>query len=282
MVEQPFRIRNSSGDEITGDFRYVDDGKEKPLVVICHGFTAHKNWGPFPYFGRQFASHGFASIVFNFSHNGIGSDFTKFTEFEKFSRNTIGKELEDLDAVIDAVKDGEIGNRRIDRNRIGLVGHSRGGAVSILCASADQRVKAVAAWSTVATVFRYTKHQRDLWEKEGYLPVTVRSLPTKLRYGIGVLRDLEANTGRYDLINAVQRMSVPLLLVHGAADVTVKPAEAEKLYEAAAKSRTEFILLEHTGHMYGVKSGSTKTNPTIEHISDLTAKWFNVHLSSGE
>lgn len=151
MVEQSFRIQNSSGDVISGDLRYVDDSTAKPLLVVCHGFNAHKDWGPFPLFGRRFAALGFASVVFNFSHNGIGDNFKKFTEYDKFSRNTIGKELEDLRALLDAVESGEVGNGTVDRRRVGLVGHSRGGGVAMLHASLDERVRAVAAWSTVAT-----------------------------------------------------------------------------------------------------------------------------------
>lgn len=278
MVEQQFRVRNASGDDISGDLRYVDDGNLKPLLVICHGFTAHKDWGPFPFFGRRFAELGFATVVFNFSHNGIGDNFKKFTEFGKFSRNTIAKELEDVQGVLDAVNAGVLGSGNADKDRIGLVGHSRGGGISILYASRDNRVKAVAAWSTVATFFRYTQHQKELWERDGSLPVTIRSMKTKLRYGIEVLRDLEANKEQYDLVRAVQRLGVPLLLVHGEADVSVKPAEAEMLFEASDKSKTEMLLLPHAGHMFGVRSGSTKSAPLIEHISDVTAKWFHLHI----
>ena len=275
MLEQPFRIQNSSGDAITGDFRCVQDGARKPLVIICHGFTAHKDWGPFPFLGRRFAEKGFASVVFNFSHNGIGENFGKLDAVEKFSRNTIGKELNDLRAVIDAVESGEVGAGEIDGTRVGVVGHSRGGGVAILHASLDPRVKAVAAWSTVATFHRYTDHQKELWERQGFLPVTIRSIRTKLRYGIEVLRDLEANKASYDLITAVRRLTVPLLLVHGEADVTVKPAEAQALYDASEKSRTELVIVKQAGHMFGVRSGSTKSTPEFEYVVNVTAGWFH-------
>jgi len=278
MVEQTFRIQNPSGDEFAGDVRFEDEGVKKPLLVVCHGFTAHKDWGPFPYFGRRFAELGFASIVFNFSHNGIGSNARKFTEFDKFSRNTIGKELEDLRAVLGAVESGDVGGDVVDRSRIGIVGHSRGGALAIVLASLDPRVKAVAGWSAVATFFRYTDHQRELWKEQAFLPITIRSMKTKLRYGVEVLRDLEANKEQYDLVAAVKRLTVPLLLVHGEADVTVRPTEAQKLFEVSDKSKSELILVEHAGHMYGVKSGSRVPNPTLEYITDITAKWFHRHL----
>jgi dipeptidyl aminopeptidase/acylaminoacyl peptidase len=278
MVEQTLRIRNSSGDEFGGDLRYCDEGKARPLLVVCHGFTAHKDWGPFPYFGRRFADLGFVSFVFNFSHNGIGRNPKRFTELEKFSRNTIGKELEDLKAVLDGVEGGGIGDGMVDRTRIGLVGHSRGGSVALMSASRDPRVRAVATWSAVSTFHRYTRHQKELWERDGFLPVTIRSMKTKLRYGIEVLRDLEVNGDRYDPVAAVGRLEVPLLIMHGEADVTVRPDEARTLFEAANKSRTELFIVEHTGHMYGAHAGSMLPNPTLEYLTEVTAKWFHRNL----
>ena len=278
ILEQPFRIQNSSGDAITGDFRCVKDGTLKPVLIVCHGFTAHKDWGPFPYVGRKFAVEGFASVVFNFSHNGIGSNFRKLDEVEKFSRNTIGQELADLKTVVDAMEKGQVGEGAVDKNRIGLVGHSRGGGIAILNASLDGRVKGVAAWSTIATFMRYTQHQKELWESQGYLPVTIRSIRTRLRYGIEMLRDLEAHREEYDLVKAVARLKAPLLLVHGEADVTVKPAEAGALYAASDKARTELVMIEHAGHMFGAKSGSAKPSPEMEHLTELTARWFQRYL----
>lgn len=278
IVEHSFRIVNSSGDTISGDLRYEDGSGPRPPLLICHGFTAHKDWGPFPYFGEKFARLGFASIVFNFSHNGIGENFRRFSEIEKFARNTIGKELEDVRGVLDAVTGGEIGPGICDPARIGIVGHSRGGGVAILAGSYDPRVQAVSAWSTVGTFFRFTQHQRETWEREGYLPVKIRSAPTKLRYGLELLRDLDAKREFYDLKNAVRRLQVPLLLVHGAEDVSVKPKEAEELYAVADHAKSVLVILDHVGHSYGATSPFRGTNQTIEQITDLTAHWFKRHL----
>ena len=278
VIESPFKVRNESGDGIAGDLRYAEGGTGLPLLIICHGFTAHKDWGPFPYFGRRFAALGFASAVFNFSHNGMGPGSRRFTELEKFSRNTIGKELEDIRALLRAAEEGTYGAGRIDPSRIGIVGHSRGGGVAILSASREPRIRGVAAWATVATFHRYTRHQRDAWERQGFLPVTVRGLRTRLKFGIEVLRDLEANREVYDLPRAVRALKVPLLLVHGAADVSVRPAEAESLYTVADRSKTEFVVLEGTGHAFGAKHPYRSGTPAVDHLVELTARWFHMFI----
>jgi dienelactone hydrolase len=278
VLESPFSLRNESGDGITGDLRYAEGGAGLPLLIVCHGFTAHKDWGPFPYFGRRFAELGFASAVFNFSHNGMGPGSKRFTELEKFSRNTIGKELEDIRALLLAAKAGRFGAGRIDASKIGIVGHSRGGGVAILSASRERDIRGVAAWSTVATFHRYTPHQREAWEREGFLPVTVRGLRTRLKLGIEVLRDLEANREVYDLPRAVRALRVPLLLVHGAADVSVRPAEPESLYAVADRSKTEFVLVEGTGHTFGAKHPYRHGSPALDHLLELTARWFHMFI----
>jgi dienelactone hydrolase len=278
VIESPFSLRNESGDSIAGDLRYAEGGAGLPLLIICHGFTAHKDWGPFPYFGRRFAALGFASAVFNFSHNGMGPGSKRFNELEKFSRNTIGKELEDIRALLRAAEEGTLGGGRIDPARIGIVGHSRGGGVAILSASGERLIRGVAAWSTVATFHRYTPHQREAWEREGFLPVTVRGLRTRLKLGIEVLRDLEANRESYDLPRAVRALKVPFLLVHGAADVSVRPAEPESLYAVADRSKTEIVMLEGTGHTFGARHPYRSGSPAVDHCVELTARWFHMFL----
>ena len=110
LIETPFTIFNESGDAIRGDLRHAPGTEGAPVLVVCHGFTAHKDWGPFPHIGRSLAGLGFVTAVFNFSHNGIGGNFRRFTEAEKFARNTIGKECEDVRALVDAVATGRLGS----------------------------------------------------------------------------------------------------------------------------------------------------------------------------
>ncbi len=271
-------MRNSSGDLIAGDIRYAEGAQRVPLIIVCHGFTAHKDWGPFPYFGRRFAGLGFASAVFNFSHNGVGPGSARFNEPAKFSVNTIGKELEDVRGLLDAVREERLGGGIVDPGRIGIVGHSRGGGVAILAAAGDRRLCGVAAWGTVATFYRYGPHQREAWERDGYLPVTVRGIRTRLRFGIDVLRDLEANREAYDIGRAVRSLAVPLLLVHGAADASVRTSEPESLYAQADQAKTELVILEGTGHSFGAKHPYRQRSEAVDRLVELTARWFHMFI----
>jgi pimeloyl-ACP methyl ester carboxylesterase len=274
--EVPFRITDGPNGPIRGDFRWSGrPSGNLPLLIICHGFTAHKDWGFFPHVGRVLAGKGFATAVFNFSHNGVGENPRRFTEIDRFERNTIGRELQDLGTVVDRLPEMAPGlGCPVDGRDIGLVGHSRGGGIAILSASRHAGIAAVAGWATISTFYRYNEHQRTVWLDQGYLPVTIRGSRTRLRYGREMLEDLEAHRQEYGLVDAVRRLKVPLLLVHGSADVSVKPKEPEELIAAADPSQSRLIMIEGTGHSFG--SGHPFEGPAavVDRVVDDTATWF--------
>ncbi len=279
LVERPFRIVNAAGDLIRGDFRYLDDGLLKPLVLVCHGFNTNKDWGPFPYLGKRLAEAGFCTYVFNFSHNGVGDDSAVFSEYDRFSKNTPGKELDDVQTILNAFAAGDPGGGIVDVKRIGMAGHSRGGGISVLTAAGDTRVKSVVAWSTISAFLRYTPEEREGWVRRGYLPLRYGSTRTLLRYEVSVLYDLEENKERYDLLNGVRRLKVPTLFIHGSGDEIVSPDEARSLYDASDKTLTKFVLLEGAGHTYGVEHPFTGTTRETEVLLEQTKSWFHKTLT---
>ena len=276
ILVSPFTVKGGGGEPVRGDMRRPREGGPFPLVLVCHGFTAHKDWGPFPFIGASLAGAGFASAVFNFSHNGMAPPFRRFTELEKFSRNTIGSELADVRALLEAARGGEF--PCVDASRIGIMGHSRGGGIALVAASADGGVRAVVGWGAVATFRRFTAHQREAWKRDGFLPVTVRGVRTRLRYGIEVLHDLDANVEAYDIGRAAGTLGAPLLLVHGEADVSVKPGEARALVEAARGTEAELVVIPGTGHAFGAEHPFRASTPALDRAIGLTVQWFRRYL----
>jgi dipeptidyl aminopeptidase/acylaminoacyl peptidase len=253
-------------------------GRKLPVIIVCHGFKAFKDWGPFPAIGRYFAESGFVSIVFNFSHNGIGKNFRKFSEREKFSVNTFSLELEDVTTILDAISMRQIDCRSMDDSKIGIVGHSRGGGIAIIKAREDKRIKAVAGWSTVSYFDRYTEGQRKRWREKGFVGLPSINPESLFRLRTDLLDDLEKNGERLNIKTAVHDLGKPLLLIHGTADLPVPIEEVKSLYEISDKTMTELILLEGIGHMYGARHPYVKPAPAMSRVLDLTAAWFHKHL----
>src|SRR5690242_6393506 len=135
IEKRAFIGRNSLGDPIYGDIRIAQGAANAPVIICSHGFAGFKDWGSVPYMAEQFARSGFCVITFNFSHNGIGASGEKFIETEKFANNTISLELDDLKSLLTALHDKKILEfERSDPGNIFLLGHSRGGGISIITA----------------------------------------------------------------------------------------------------------------------------------------------------
>ena len=273
-----FDLYNQSGNRIHGDIRYKSTLKEKPVVVICHSFMAFKDWGFFPVIGEWFAKSGFIALTFNYSHDGVEGDNDRITGFEKFERNTFFKEIEDTRVIVDAISDGVVGAGIIDRSKIVLLGHSRGGGIALIHAADDERIKALMTWSAISRFDRWTHHQKAQWRKLGYLPLARDSTISPLRLGKGLLEDIEVNQSRLDLLKTANRLRIPWLIMHGKADVTVPCQEAESLYLTSNQSTTELMLLEKVGHLYNASTKDEDNYQTLNIIFDITLNWLQTKI----
>jgi dipeptidyl aminopeptidase/acylaminoacyl peptidase len=216
--------------------------------------------------------------VFNFSHNGIGRDFRRFSEQKKFSINSFSLELEDVETIVTAISATQLNCTVIDESKIEIVGHSRGGGIAIIKAQENERIKAVAGWSTVAYFNRYTDEQRKRWREKGFVDLPSVNPLSVFRLSTALIDDLEQNTERLNIFHAVERLHKPLLLIHGTADLPVPIEEARKLYDISDRTMTELISLEDVGHMYGERHPYKKTTATLTHVLELTSSWFHKHL----
>lgn len=97
------------------------DGREKfPLVIICHGFNADKNYPLLKILADDLEAAGIASIRFDF--NGHGQSDGAFQDM------TIPNEIVDAKCVYDYAR------RLPEVTKIGVTGHSQGGVVTSMLA----------------------------------------------------------------------------------------------------------------------------------------------------
>lgn len=278
LREISFAVDNSRGDAVHGDVRFFEDSSSKPVIVFCHGFKGFKDWGPFPNWGRRLAQAGFAAVHFNFSYNGVHPDApTEFTEPGKFAQNTLTRELDDLQAVLDTIADGDLPAPAVDPDRIGLVGHSRGGGIAILQAARDDRVQTLVTWAAVdGFIRRFSDEQIEDWKTQGYTEVVNSRTGEVMRLDQVLYRDALAHEDELDVMAAAGRLDIPWLIVHAQDDESVGFDAAEHLY---AQSATADLVEAEGGHTFGGAHPFDGTVPgSLEQVWRKSIKFFHDHL----
>src|SRR5690606_10566544 len=109
-----------------------------------------------------------------FSHNGTSLESpNEFVDLEAFGHNSFHIELDDLDSVVDFVLNTENEfSSEINKDKLLLLGHSRGGGISILKAWKDKRVKKLATWASVNEFGKFwTPDVMQQWKKDKVMHV---------------------------------------------------------------------------------------------------------------
>jgi acetyl esterase/lipase len=273
------KITGTEGNIIDTDVFFPENSNEvHSLVIFSHGFNGFKDWGGFPYMLEKISASGFTAASFNFSFNGVDKEHpSEFTRLDLFAKNTFSKELEDLQRVINYFYDNA-DKYNIDKNRIVLIGHSRGGGIAILEASYDSRVKALVTLASVCTFDRYSGEHKKNWKEKGFFEVTNSRTKQVLRMNSTLLDDLENNSEKLNILNAFKKMNKPALLIHGKEDLSVRFEEAEKLYDVSGKNLTELFEIPNTGHTFGTTEPFAGTTPAFEKVIGKTIEFFKENL----
>lgn len=273
-MHKDFNLFTSINNEIAVTIYGYENFEKSPTLVYVHGFKGFKDWGFVPYTGEYFASKGYSVITFNFSHNGIGAKKDEFTEFEKFANNTFSLEISELSELIDAYFFGFFGEN--SNSKIGLIGHSRGGAVSILTAKKRKEVSAMAVWSSISEVDRYTTRQKKEWMKKGFIEVINSRTNQTMKLNLSVLEDIERNKEKKLNINyALKKYNRPLLIIHGEQDLTVPVKEGTAIYESSNKKKTRLVTVPAAGHTFDIVHPFAGTNQKFNTVLAETEQFFN-------
>ncbi len=279
MIHKNFTFTNPDAELIRADAHYREGVKDAPVVVICHGFKGFKNWGFFPALVDTLASAGYFAITFNFSRNGIGSDLQNFTELDLFSKNTYTHELTDLACIFDAISSRTMGKGIADPERIGLMGHSRGGGIALLYAQTDSRVNTLVTWSAIATVHRYSPDYIGEWKKNGFIEIENKRTGQLMRVTTDLLDDLEKNKIDLDILSAAGKIDIPTLIIHGQDDESVPVKEAQSIYDHLVTPSKELMIIEGGTHTFGASHPLESRPEPLEIVFDLTENWFDRYLT---
>lgn len=222
--------------------------KNQPIIIFSHGFKGFKDWGPFNYISNEFAKSELNFLKFNYSHNGVNvQNPFEFTDLEAFGNNNFSIELEDLESVINWVV--EVIRDLVDIKQIYLLGHSRGGGLSFLKASTNKYVKKIVSWASVSDFSKRIENDKvSLWKDRGVVYVfnsrTNQQMPLYYQF----YEDYIKNKSLFSIPDACKSLKIPVLIIHGTADETVNPTEAEDLTRLIKKST--LIKISNANHVF--------------------------------
>lgn len=234
------------------DVGYKTTNQQKPVVLFAHGFKGFKDWGHFNKVMQHFMDNDFVFVKFNFSYNGgTVEEPTDFPDLEAFGNNNYTKELDDLETVLDWITQNNlVPKEEINHQEIYLIGHSRGGGISVVKASEDTRIKKLVTWAAVADLInRIPPQQFEVWKKNGVIYVenarTNQQMPMYYQFAENTLKNME----RLSIKRSAKKMGIPHLIVHGTNDEAVGVLEAENL--AKWNKNAELFIVEDANHTFG-------------------------------
>ncbi len=279
MTVSTFEIKNNIDRLIKGDLYFSQEKGKYPLILMLHGFKSWRKWGFLPFFSESLANKN--AIVINIDHslNGIIDEETPFFDSEVFAQQTISQYIIDAQITIEKFIDGSIDKEMVNSwdGRIFLVGHSLGAAVSLLVYNQLKCIDSIVILGGISKIDRNSIRQKELWKERGFVDVRIAINNQMLKLNYTYIEDKMKYDD--DILNKIMsKCIIPVLIIHGGLDMTVKKREAIELYENATdKSITELLIVEKTGHTFGSNYRFTDTNVALQEAIEKTIDFLKLN-----
>ena len=246
MHSQNIEFSNAAGDPLSGVLE-VPDGEASAWAIFAHCFTCSKKSLAASRVARGLAERGIGVLRFDFTGLGeSGGDF---------SASGFSSDVADLAAAADWMA---ASGRTVSL----MIGHSLGGAATVVAASALDNVKAVVtigAPSNAGHVIEQFRESVPEIEAEGRAQVNLGGRPFTLS------RTFLEEIGKTTVIDAVKQMRKPFLILHAPGDDVVGIDNATDLF-MAAKHPKSFVSLDRADHLLSGRSDS-------EFVIDVISGW---------
>ncbi|NQU78917.1 alpha/beta fold hydrolase [Candidatus Woesearchaeota archaeon] len=200
-------FQDSQGNNIVGILSNPTGDKQKPIILLCHGFGGSKDSGTYKGMEDKLNKINISTLRFDFFGHGESTG--------DFRNLTISKAVDDIFCAIRYLKDNGY-------NKIGLFGGSFGGLASILAASKSDDLFVLALKCPVCNdmhelMCKKMGISKDVWKASGY-PYKEKTL------NFSFYEDSE----RIDGYNAAANINIPTIIIHGDKDKTVPVEQAIK------------------------------------------------------
>lgn len=219
--------------------RPLIQGAKGPAIVICPGFGGNKSgkYRVFVQMAEELANQGMT--VLRFDYRGSGDSEGEFSDI------TIESQVSDALVCLNFLSN----DPKIDKMRIGVLGRSLGGMISVIASSRHQGVKSMALWAPVFT----TNQWKKMWSVLSIAPqALIKKGIAKLLPNIPGVPSMEflKQFFQINLQTELHQLNhVPLLHIHGTQDEVVKIDHASAYQQfLGTNGSSRFIQLPKSNH----------------------------------
>lgn len=255
---------------IVWDAFFKENSKPKQLVLFCHGYKGFKDWGSWNLVAERFSGENLFFVKFNFSHNGgTVENPIDFPDLNAFAENNYSKELEDLDAILNFIlSDNFKYTHEINSANVTLIGHSRGGGISIIKTSEDTRITKLITWASICDFGKRTATSGglDQWRENGVKYVLNGRTKQRMPHNFQFYKDYITHEARLHIESAIKIIKQPMMIIHAKDDPSVKFEEAEALH--LWNPKTKLTSIDNSDHVFDACHpwGSSKLPKALETV----------------
>lgn len=252
MRREKVTFLNSKGLELSGSLEMPEDAAPKAYAIFSHCFTCNKNLINVKFISETLSARGIATLRFDFS--GLGDSEGDFAKTD-FTSN--------IDDLLHAAKFLE---DNYEAPKL-LVGHSLGGAASIVAAEKIQSVRAITTIGTPSTldhIRRVFTSKLDDIMSQGSALVDVAGREVEI--GKEFVEDLS----RYNIKRTLNNLEKPLLVLHSPDDDMVGIDHATAIFMAARHPKS-FISLDQVDHLI-------KNIKDARYVGELINAWVSRYI----
>jgi pimeloyl-ACP methyl ester carboxylesterase len=235
---------------------YLKPGEKYPLIIICHGFIGSRIGVDrlFVKAAEELIKENF--IVLRFDYTGCGESTGDYG-------NT---GLHDLVSQTKTVIDFAVTLDQIDKNDLTLLGHSLGGATSVITSESDKRINKLILWSSVARPYE------DIRKIVGYDKVrSLNNFSSTVDFSGYLLRKSFFDALKpFNPLESAAKFTGDVLILHGTADEEI-PVKYADLYEHTFKNGYSYSCQKY------VIDNANHTISNNSHFKELifhTRKWL--------
>jgi acylglycerol lipase len=273
MTEETIRARDGTELFVRG---WRPDGAARAVIVLVHGFKAHG--GMFEDAAGELAQHGYAAYALDLRGHGRSAGERLYVDrFEEY--------VADVDAVVRLARSREPGLP------IFVLGHSAGGVVSsayaiehqdelagFICESFAQEVPApdavlaiVKAISRVAPRAGVFDLKADDFSRDPEFVERMKHDPLipRRRYPSRTVAEMRRAEQRLD--TSFQRITLPVLILHGTRDEVTRPHGSQRFYDTTGS--TDKTLRLYEGHVHDLLNDVGK-----EQVLGEITEWIDARV----